>query len=112
MKKNKKHGLSLIELVCVIVIVGLLVTMIVLAVIKMLEESKVNEKLAQEELINNACKLYIDNNSALAPKAVGETTKISLKDLKDTLIVSPIIIGALFLFSSIYNLHALLINSS
>lgn len=83
MKKNKGHKLSLIELFCIIVIVGLLITMCVFAILKMMDESRINSKLAKEELINTACKLYIDNNSALAPKAVGETTKISLKDLKD-----------------------------
>ena len=83
MKKNKKHGLSLIELVCIIVIVGLLVTMIVLAVIKMLEESKVNEKLVQEELINEACKSYIIKNNDKAPKIIGDSVNVKLKTLKE-----------------------------
>lgn len=83
MKKNKKHGLSIIELFCIIAIVGLFITMIVLAVIKIVEESKINDKLAQEELINKACESYIQNNIDKAPKIIGDSTNISLKTLRE-----------------------------
>lgn len=83
MKKNKKHGFSLIELVCIIFIVGLFITMTVLAIIKMIEESKINDKLSREELINNACQSYILENSDKAPKIIGDSVNVSLKTLKE-----------------------------
>ena len=83
MKKNKRHKFSLIELICIILIVGLLITMGIIAVNRMLNESRINNKLAQEELINKACKLYIDNNSNVAPKVVGDTINVSFKTLKE-----------------------------
>ena len=59
MKKSKKHGFSLIELLCIILIVGLLLTMCILAVFKMIDDSKKSSRLAQVELINKACESYI-----------------------------------------------------
>ena len=85
MKKNKKkkQGLSLIELICIIVIVSLLVTMSVLVVYRIMNETNANNKLAQEELINSACESYIFNNRDKAPKSIGDTVNISLKTLKE-----------------------------
>ncbi len=83
MKKNKKHKFSLIELLCIIIIVGLLITMSIIAALRMLDESRINNKLAQEELINKACKAYIDTNNTVAPRVIGDSVNISFKELKD-----------------------------
>lgn len=83
MKRNKKHGFTLVELICIIVILSLLITMSVFAVTRMIEKSKVDSKLAQEKLINKACETYIDNNKDKAPKTIGESVNIDLKTLKD-----------------------------
>ena len=83
MKKGKKHKMSIIELLCIIFIISLFITMIGLAIIKMIEESKVNDKLAQEELLINACEKYIQDNSDKAPKIIGDSVNINLKTLKE-----------------------------
>lgn len=93
MKKSKKHGFSLIELLCIILIVGLLLTMCILAVFKMIDDSKKDSKLSQVELINKACQSYISNNKSLAPKTVGDSTNVSFKVLKEEK----------YLISDIYN---------
>lgn len=83
MKKDKRHGFTLIELICAIVILGLLITMSVIAVTKTIEKSKVDSKLAQEKLLNKACESYIFDNKDKAPKAIGDSVNIDLKTLKD-----------------------------
>ena len=83
MKKNKRHKFSLIELICIISIVGLFITMCVVAITKIIKESRVNSKLVQEELINKACELYIKDNSEVAPKVIGDTVNVSLRVLKE-----------------------------
>ena len=83
MKKNKRHGFTVVELLCVIVIIGLLVTMSIIAVTKYIEKSKVDSKLAQEKLINSACETYITDNKDKAPKTIGDSTNITLKELKE-----------------------------
>lgn len=83
MKKNKKHGFTLVELICAVVILGLLITMSIIAVTKTIEKSRVDSKLTQEKILNKACESYIDDNKDKAPKAIGDSVNISLKTLKD-----------------------------
>lgn len=83
MKKNKRHGFTLVELICVIVIIGLLITMSIIAVTKTINKSKVDSKLAQEKILIKACESYIDDNKDKAPKAIGDSVNIDLKVLND-----------------------------
>lgn len=83
MKKNKRHGFTLVELLCVIIIVGVLLSLSIVAVSRYIEKSKEDSKLAQEKLIIKACETYIDNNKSRAPKTVGESVNITLKELKE-----------------------------
>ena len=83
MKKNRRHGFTLVELLCVIIIVGVLLSLSIVAVSRYIEKSKEDSKLAQEKLIIKACETYIDNNKSKAPKTVGESVNITLKELKE-----------------------------
>ena len=79
MKKNKKHKMSIIELLCIIFIVSLLITMTGFAVTRIIEENRVNSKLVQEELINKACESYINDNNDVVPRAIGDSINVDLK---------------------------------
>ncbi|MBR5370407.1 MAG: type II secretion system protein [Bacilli bacterium] len=83
MKKNKKHSFSLIELICIIGIVSVLIIMFIIVSIKVIENSKINDKLAQEKYINDACEAYIYSNRNKAPSVIGDTVNIDLKTLKN-----------------------------
>lgn len=83
MKKNKKHGFTLVELLCVIVILGLIITVSIVAVTKTIDKSKVDSKLAQEKLISKACETYVEDNKDKAPKTIGDSVNIDFKTLKE-----------------------------
>lgn len=84
MKKNKRHRFSIVELICIIVIVGLIITMSIFTVLRTLEKTEENSKLAQEELIIRACERYITKHLDAAPKAIGDSTNIEFDKLKSS----------------------------
>ena len=83
MKKNKKHRFSLVELICLIIIVGLIVIMSIFTVLKTLEKNHRDTKLSQEELLINACERYIAKNQDIAPKVIGDSINVDLSTLKN-----------------------------
>lgn len=83
MKKNNKKGFTLVELLCVIVILGLLITGSVLAITKMIEHSKKKSIEVQEKLVVKACQSYVQDHREKAPKVVGESKNITLRELKE-----------------------------
>jgi prepilin-type N-terminal cleavage/methylation domain-containing protein len=83
MKKKNKHGFTLVELICVVIIVGLLITVSVFGISRLIEKSKIDSKLAQEKLLIEACESYIEDNKDKAPKAIGDSTRIELGALYD-----------------------------
>ena len=84
MKKNKRHRFSIVELICIIVIVGLIITMSIFTVLRTLEKTEENSRLAQEELIIRACERYITKHLDAAPKAIGDSTNIEFDKLKSS----------------------------
>ena len=81
MKKNKKHRFSLVELICLIIIVGLIVIMSIFTVLKTLEKNHRDTKLSQEELLINACERYIAKNQDIAPKVIGDSINVELSTI-------------------------------
>ena len=81
--KNKK-GFTLVELLCIIVILGVCITASIVAVTRVINTANKDETAAQEQLLIKACESYIQNHREKAPKAIGESTNISIKDLSDT----------------------------
>jgi len=80
---KEKKGLTLIELLCVIVIVGLLITVGVIAVTKTIDSAKKNSLTVQEKLLKSTTRTYIDDNPDKAPKLIGDSVNISLSLLKE-----------------------------
>ena len=81
MKKNK--GFTLIELLAVIVLLGLLVTLAVPSISRILDKSNTESLDSQKEMLIIAAKSYTENNSAYLPKTVGATVKIEASFLKE-----------------------------
>jgi len=83
MIKNSKKGFSLVELLSIIVIVGIIITISIIAITKTIDSSRKNSLSLQEKLLKETTKTYIQENKDKAPKVVGESVNISLKELKD-----------------------------
>lgn len=82
MKKDKKHRFTLVELICIVVIVTLLIIMAIIGASRVINNSKLDSKLAQEKLLIDACKSYINDNNDIAPKTIGDSINIDLSTLK------------------------------
>ena len=81
---NKVKGFTLVELLCTIVILGVLITASVVAVTRVINTAKEDEEAVQEQLLIKTCESYIQANREMAPKAIGDVTYISIKELSDT----------------------------
>lgn len=84
MKKSKLQGFSLVELLCTIVILGVLITATVVAVTKVINTAKEDEVASQEQLLIKTCESYIQQHTEDQPKVIGTSTNIPLSKLTDT----------------------------
>ena len=82
MKKINRKGFSLIELLCVIAILGVLIGMSIAVISTTVNDSKKTSIAMQEKLLKNACESYIQDNRDKAPRVVGGSKKITLEVLK------------------------------
>ena len=76
-------GYTLVEILAIIVIIGIIIAFSVVAVIKTIDLSRKNSLSLQEKLLKETTKTYIQENKDKAPKVVGKSVNISLKELKD-----------------------------
>ena len=80
--KNNK-GLTLVELLAVIVIIGILSSLAVTAISKLLDRSTENYYKDQEDNIALAAQTYTNDNRNLLPFKTGTTAEIGLQKLID-----------------------------
>ncbi len=80
--KNNK-GLTLIELLAVVVIMGILSSLAVTAISKLLSRSTENYYKDQEDNVALAAQSYTNDNRNLLPFKIGSTTTITLSVLID-----------------------------
>lgn len=83
MKRKIKKGFTLIELLAVIIIIGILSGLSIAAYSKYVVQAKKEKDRLNKDLIVNAAKSYLENNSNLRPKEIGESIKIGLRELKN-----------------------------
>lgn len=79
---NKK-GLSLVELLAVIVILGIITTLSIIGVNKLLDRSEKEGMDSQKNLLIIATKNFVQDNSEYLPKVVDETVKVRAILLKE-----------------------------
>ena len=83
MSKLNKKGLTMVELLAVIVIIGILASITIVTYTKYINSSKQEKYQQNQKMIENAAKMYLQNNQDERPKSIGESVVISIKTLKD-----------------------------
>ena len=80
---HRFKGFTMVELLCAIVILGVLAIAAVVAVTKVVNTAKEDEEAVQEQILVKACESYIQKKKESAPKSIGDVSYISIKDLNE-----------------------------
>ncbi len=83
MKRRDSRGFTLIELLGVIVIIGIISVISIVAVTRLINKSKSEQKESQKKTVEMAAESYLQANRNLLPKSIGETTIITINNLKE-----------------------------
>jgi len=85
--KNKKSlklttlGFTLVELLAVIVILGVILAIAIPNIINVIEKTRIDAIIKNEEMMTNAVKKYLVSNTNELPRSIGETKEIPLTTL-------------------------------
>lgn len=82
-KNKNKRAFTIVELLCIIVILGVLSTMAIVASYNLINKANDVHADQQENTIIMATKDYIQKDNSNAPKVVGESRNIKVSDLKE-----------------------------
>ena len=77
----KKNGFTLVELLGTVVIIGIMSTIGVVSVNKMINSSKKKYCIAQRELIEAAAQSYYNDHKGKLPETINETSTVYLQNL-------------------------------
>jgi prepilin-type N-terminal cleavage/methylation domain-containing protein len=88
MKTNK--GFTLVELLAVIVILAIILVIAIPNIMKIIDKAKLDANIKSEDMLLNAAKKYMVNNFAKVPINIGDTTEITLDELKTANIMGDI----------------------
>ncbi len=77
-----KKGFTLIELLAVIVVLAIILVIAIPNVVKIIEQSRKDAYIKNEEMLIDTTKKYLVNNTSLLPSNIGDTIEIKLSDLQ------------------------------
>ena len=81
--KEKNKGLTLIEILAAVTILGVLSIVAIVSVNKVIQKAKQNHYITSEENIKMAGQSYVQQNRNYLPKVIGQKRRIPLKTLVD-----------------------------
>ncbi len=81
--KTDNRGFTLVEILAAVTILGIISTIAIISVTKVLDRAKQNHYVTAEKNLALAGESYAGQNRAVLPKVVGQKTKISMKKLVD-----------------------------
>lgn len=82
--KQIKKGFTLVELLCVIVILGVISTMAIAGISNLISKSKEEKNNQNEKNVSMAVESYLQANKGERPHTIGQVERISLKKLRST----------------------------
>ena len=82
MKRRRRKGFSLIELLAVIVIVGVIAAIVIISFNRYIDNSKKEKDKSNKNNAEMATKLFMQDNKDRLPVMIGDSVKLDLKDLK------------------------------
>lgn len=83
MKRINNKGFSLIEILAVVVILGIVSTIGIFSVTRLIDSSKKHYYESQQNNLVLAARAYVDDHKEVLPRNIGEKKKIELKKLYD-----------------------------
>lgn len=81
---NSKKGFTLVELLCTILILGILMSMAIAGVSNLISKAKDSSDSAKEKTVSMATESYLQANRDLLPKSIGEVKYVKVTDLKNS----------------------------
>jgi len=81
-KRRKPNGFTMVELLATIVILGILAVIGVSSISRLIKGAHENQRAHQEKTVSMAAESYLQANTTILPKTIGEVTKVKLTDLK------------------------------
>lgn len=91
MKKLNKKGFSMVELLAVITILGILSTISIISVQRILARAKEEFYDKQRKNIVMAAQSYLQNDKSKQPKVLGQKTTLTLKELKENKYIDKVV---------------------
>ena len=76
-----KKGFTLVELLAVIVILAVILVIAIPQVLKVVDNSRINAYIKNEEMVLRAIDLYVSRNTGSLPGEIGSTTEVSINYL-------------------------------
>ena len=83
-KRKKNNAFSMVELLAVVAILGVLSTVALVSVQRIINKSHEEYYKNQEKNLILAAQSYMNDNRSELPKVIGRKTKVSLKTLKES----------------------------
>ena len=81
-KNNRKKGFTMVEMLCAIVILGIVSIAAIRGVGGMIDKANQEKIKQQERTLQMATESYLQANTQYRPKSIGDVTKIKVSDLK------------------------------
>jgi len=90
MGDNMKKGFTLVELLAVIVVLGVILAIAIPNVLNIIEKTRIDAIIKNEEMMINAAKKYLVSNTSILPVNVGDTIEVTLDNLKTNRLIDSI----------------------
>ena len=80
---NNTKGFTLIELLATIVIIGIISSVAIVGITRVLDKTKKEKYESEKKMLSATAESFVQSNKEYAPKQIGDYTTVSAKELKE-----------------------------